>query len=191
MLGFNPNNNFHPVFSWSIAGRKRREDTNRVCQNTRRIFEVKKKIIFYVCWNDCAGVALRNSRKGLYNINPVEFEILDMCRFRILTRIIARHTPLKSNNKWYLKCAVFFGKQDTSFYPKTSDTVTHFLSLEACFSPVFLHASILTCRIWLPHRDLACPPLLNRAEEQNGKCMSELLVKSHKDSCCQRQRARL
>lgn len=141
MLGFNPNNNFHPVFSWSIAGRKRREDTNRVCQNTRSIFEVKKKIIFYVCWNDCAGFALRNSRKGINNINPMEFEILDMCRFRIVTRIIARHTPLKSNNKWNLKCAVFFGKQDTRFYPKTSDSDSlsfvgsvFFSCVSACFN---------------------------------------------------------
>lgn len=118
-----------------------REDTNRVCQNTRSILEVKKKIIFYVCWNDCAGVALRNSRKGINNINPMEFEILDMCRFRILTRIIDRHTPLKPNNKCYLKCAVFFGKQDTSFYPKTSDSDSlsfvgsvFFSCVSACFN---------------------------------------------------------
>ena len=71
----------------------------------------------------------------------MEFEILDMCRFRILTRITARHTPLKSNNKWYLKCAVFLGKQDTSFYPKTSDSDSlsfvgsvFFSCVSACFN---------------------------------------------------------
>lgn len=142
MLGFNPNNNFHPVFSWSIAGRKRREDTNRVCQNTRSIFEVKKKIIFYVCWNDCAGVALRNSRKGIYLISiQWNLKFLICVGFESLTRIIARHTPLKSNNKWYLKCAVFLGKQDTSFYSKTSDSDSlsfvgsvFFSCVSACFN---------------------------------------------------------